>query len=221
MRPHRGTRACLPAIQGQTHSPTAVRYLTGSASWRKSCRKFSPSPVAVRNGFQEWEGPPRIAPGPGAGLPLEAPAPTMVRPPVGAPGAGPGVGTIIGQILGGVGFVLWTGATFATDSPIPVEDVVPSLRPDRPLGSTAHPFNGVPKGIHPELFDVLSDLQAARYGDAAAAARNAARNPHTLTGNLKGWTSMDILGREFNLRVIYQNQRDGIEWKVIDTHAKK
>ncbi len=93
------------------------------------------------------------------------------RPPVGAPGAGPEVGAIIGQILGGVGFVLWTGATFVTNSPVPIEDVVPSLRADRPVGSTVHPFNGVSRGIHPELFDVPSDLQAARYGDAAAAAR--------------------------------------------------
>lgn len=165
-------------------------------------------------------GPPKLVPGPGAGLPLEAP-PTMARLPAELPGTGPGAGAIVGEILAGVGFVLWTGATFMTDGPIPVEDVVPSLRPDRPMGSTVHPFNGVPKGIHPDVFDVLSDLQAARAGDAAAAARNAARNTHTLTGNLKGWTSMDILGREFNLRIIYKNGRDGIHWDVVDTHAKK
>ena len=170
--------------------------------------------------FPGMGGPPKIVPSPGAGLPLEVP-PSPGGLPAEFPGAGPGAGTTIGQVLGPLAFIIWVGTLVPSDSPIPVEDVVPSLRPDRPLGSTVHPFNGVPKGIHPDLFDVLSDLQAARYGDSAAAARNSARNPHTLTGNLKGWTSLDILGREFNLRIIYKNGRDGIHWDVVDTHAKK
>jgi hypothetical protein len=177
------------------------------------------SPPGGPKWFPGMGGPPRTVPGPSGGLPVEAP-PLPEGLPAELPGVGPGAGAIVGEILAGVGVVLYTGATVMTDGPIPVEDVVPSLRPDRPLGSTVHPFNGVPKGIHPALFDVLTDLQAARAGDSAAASRNAARNTHTLTGNLRGWTSMDILGREFNLRIIYKFAPDGISWDVVDTHAR-
>jgi hypothetical protein len=56
-------------------------------------------------------------------------------------------------------------------NPPTVDELVPSLRPDRPLGSTPHPFEEAGKGLHPQIFDIHADLQAARSGDAAAAAR--------------------------------------------------
>ena len=98
------------------------------------------------------------------------------------------------------------------------EEVVPSMRPDRRPGTTPHPFEGVPKELHPQIFDIMSDLQAARAGDAAAAARIAARNPHGLTGKYSGWTSLDIAGRDNPLRFLYKEQAGGIKWMVRNTH---
>jgi hypothetical protein len=51
-----------------------------------------------------------------------------------------------------------------------------------------------------------------------AAGRIAQRNPHVLTGDLKGWTSIDIAGRENPLRLLYKSKPDGIEWMVRNTH---
>jgi hypothetical protein len=99
-----------------------------------------------------------------------------------------------------------------------VENLVPSLRPDRPLGSTLHPFDGIPKALQPEVFDIIGDLHSSRAGDAAAAARLAIRSPHVLTGDLKGWTSLDIAGRSISARFLYKETRDGIEWMVRSTH---
>ncbi|WP_394850975.1 hypothetical protein LZC95_16085 [Pendulispora brunnea] len=103
-----------------------------------------------------------------------------------------------------------------------VEELVPSLRPDRPAGSTPHPFDGVPKALHGEVFDIMADLQARRTGDAAAATRLAARNEHLLTGRgpggYSGWTSLDVAGRHVGTRFLYKEERDGIKWMVRDTH---
>lgn len=100
------------------------------------------------------------------------------------------------------------------------EEIVPSLRPDRVPGSAHHPFEGIPKGLHPQIFDIISDLQAAQAGNAAAAARIAARRPHMLKGDLAGWTSLDIAGSHNPLRFLYKNEAGGIRWTVKNTHAK-
>ncbi|XXT18782.1 SpvB/TcaC N-terminal domain-containing protein [Sorangium sp. So ce429] len=101
-----------------------------------------------------------------------------------------------------------------------VEELVPSLRPDRAPGSTAHPFDGVPKALHPKIFEIIEDLQAARSGraDMATAMRLLNRTPHELTGNWKGWTSLDIDGRANPLRFLFKEGPGGIEWKVVNTH---
>jgi RHS repeat-associated protein len=98
------------------------------------------------------------------------------------------------------------------------EEIVPSLRPDRAPGTSKHPFEGIPKGLHPQIFDIISDLQAAQAGNAAAAARIAARRPHMLTGDLAGWTSLDIAGSHNPLRFLYKNEAGGIKWMVKNTH---
>jgi RHS repeat-associated protein len=99
-----------------------------------------------------------------------------------------------------------------------VEELVPSLHPERALGSTPHPFAGIPKELHPQVFDIIGDLQASRAGNVAAAARLGARDPHPLTGDLKGWTSLDIAGRSNALRFLYRETSDGIKWMVRNTH---
>jgi RHS repeat-associated protein len=105
------------------------------------------------------------------------------------------------------------------DPPAPeVEELVKSLHPDRAPGTTPHPFDGIGKALHPEVFDIIADLQAARAGNAAAAARLATRNPHVLTGDLAGWTSLDIAGRAVGGRFLYRNHIGWIEWKVLSTH---
>jgi RHS repeat-associated protein len=98
------------------------------------------------------------------------------------------------------------------------DKIVPSLRPDRAPGTSPHPFSGIPRRLHPEIFDIISDLQAARFGDTAAAARLATRSPHMLTRNLAGWMSLDIAGRGESLRFLYKQERGWIEWMVRDTH---
>ena len=99
-----------------------------------------------------------------------------------------------------------------------VEELVPSLRPDRAPGTSAHPFEGIGNGLHPDVFDIMADLQAARAGDASALSRLATRNPHALTGNLRGWTSLDIMGRAVGERFLYRYVTGGIKWMVRNTH---
>jgi RHS repeat-associated protein len=100
---------------------------------------------------------------------------------------------------------------------VPPEKVVPSLRPEK-AAPGRHPFEGIPRELHPAVFDIITDLQAARAGDAAAAARLASRSQHTLTGNLKGWTSLDIAGRQNPLRFLFKEESGGLKWMVRDTH---
>jgi hypothetical protein len=95
------------------------------------------------------------------------------------------------------------------------DELVPSLRPPRTVPGP-HPFEGIPKELHPDVFDIIGDLQAARAGDARAAARLAARNQHALTGNYKGWTSLDIAGRQNPLRFLYKEGADGVKWTSPD-----
>ena len=105
------------------------------------------------------------------------------------------------------------------DAPAPeVDKLVPSLHPDRAPGTTPHPFDGIGRALHPEVFDIIADLQAARAGNPEAAARLATRNPHVLTGNHQGWTSLDIAGRAVGGRFLYRNTAGFIEWKVLSTH---
>ena len=113
------------------------------------------------------------------------------------------------------------GADMPSEGPA-VQDLVPSLRPDRPLGSTRHPLDGTPKALHPQVFSILEDLAQARAGraDMATSARLLARTPHELTGDWRGWTSLDIAGRENSLRLIFKEQSDRIDWKVVDTHSR-
>jgi hypothetical protein len=44
------------------------------------------------------------------------------------------------------------------------------------------------------------------------------RNPHVLTGDLRGWTSLDIAGRAVGARFLYREVQGGIEWMVRSTH---
>jgi hypothetical protein len=105
------------------------------------------------------------------------------------------------------------------DPPPPkVNELVPSVHPDNAPGTTPHPFDGIGQALHPQIFDIIADLQAARAGNAAAAARLATRNPHVLTGDLRGWTSLDIAGRAVGGRFLYRNHAGYIEWKVLSTH---
>lgn len=100
---------------------------------------------------------------------------------------------------------------------IPPNELVPSLRPPS-TGSGPHPFAGVPKALHGEVFDIIADLQAARQGDASAAARLGGRSPHPLTGDMKGWNSLDLAGRQNPLRFLYKEEAGGLKWMVKDTH---
>ena len=68
------------------------------------------------------------------------------------------------------------------------------------------------------MFDIIEDLSKARAGDKAASARLAARNQHVLTGNYKGWTSLDISGRETAARFLYKEEAGGIKWMIRNTH---
>jgi RHS repeat-associated protein len=107
-----------------------------------------------------------------------------------------------------------------SDPPPPEpHELVPSVQKPRPLGSTPHPMADVPKEMRPHVFDIMADLQAARAGDTAAAARLAARNQHVLTGDYAGWTSLDIMGRENPLRFLFKEEAGGIKWMIANTHA--
>lgn len=103
------------------------------------------------------------------------------------------------------------------DPPEPHE-LVPSLHKPRVPGTTPNPLADVPKELRPQVFDIMSDLQAARAGNAAAAARLARRTPHVLTEDYAGWTSLDIAGRSNPLRFLYKEVRGGIKWMVVNTH---
>jgi hypothetical protein len=102
------------------------------------------------------------------------------------------------------------------------EDLVPSLRPPLQPGSSAptvfHPMAGVARPLQQPVGTILNDIMASRAGDAAAAARLAARNSHQLTGNLRGWTSVDILGRADPRRLLYRWSDGGIVWRIENTH---
>lgn len=67
--------------------------------------------------------------------------------------------------------------------------------------------------------------RAWRYDAAGAVssaeARLATRTPYLLTGNLAGWTSLDVDGRANPARLIYKSLPDGIKWDVVNTHARR
>jgi hypothetical protein len=103
-----------------------------------------------------------------------------------------------------------------------VDKLVPSLRPDNPIGSTTHPFDGIPKALHPEVFDILGDLSLVRAGraDQGVASRLFAREPHLLRNKPGGpWWSLDIDGRANPLRFTFRAEPDGLVWRVENTHA--
>jgi len=97
------------------------------------------------------------------------------------------------------------------------EEVVPSVRPEK-ADFTAEHWKEVPKGIRPQVWDIVNDLNAARGGDTTAAARLANRNPHVLQGDLAGWNSLDIVGRENPVRFLYKEVEGGYKWMLKNTH---
>jgi hypothetical protein len=89
---------------------------------------------------------------------------------------------------------------------------------------------GLVRAEREAIWDIAQDLiQSELLGNSAARARLARRERHTLRDGVNingswvyaGWESLDILGRNDRLRLLFQVQGRSIRWVVTDTHSRR
>ena len=101
-------------------------------------------------------------------------------------------------------------------------DLIRGLRPEKAVLDGADLFEKVPRNLRGNVWDIMENLPNALKGDKKALDFINKLEPHELTRDLKGWTSLDLVPNNRNtspLRFLYKKDANGeIRWLLKDTH---
>ena len=101
-------------------------------------------------------------------------------------------------------------------------DLIRGMRPEKAVLDGADLFEKVPRDLRGNIWDIMENLPNALKGDKKALDFINKLEPHELTRDLKGWTSLDLVPNNRNaspLRFLYKKDANGeIRWLLKDTH---